>query len=83
MLRVELFARIDRYTRTARTFFNLNRWVSTRIDALGGLFAAGLGAYLVYGVGNDTPSQVGFSLTQAGACCFCHSRLVVDGLTAR
>ncbi|KAF7319288.1 ATP-binding cassette transporter [Mycena chlorophos] len=31
-------SRIDKYTRTARTFYNLNRWVCIRIDALGGLF---------------------------------------------
>ncbi|KAG8877449.1 hypothetical protein FRB98_006683 [Tulasnella sp. 332] len=40
--------RTDQYTRSARTYYNLNRWVCIRIDALGGLFAGGLAAYLVY-----------------------------------
>ena len=66
--RVESYRRIDNYTRTGRTFYNLNRWISTRIDVIGGLFSAALGAYLVYGPTNSSalPSNVGFSLTMAG-----------------
>ncbi|KAK7064563.1 ATP-binding cassette transporter [Favolaschia claudopus] len=56
--------RIDKYTRTARTFYNLNRWVCIRIDALGGLFAASLAYYLVY-FQTHNPSNVGFSLNMA------------------
>ncbi|KAF7367211.1 ATP-binding cassette transporter [Mycena sanguinolenta] len=56
--------RIDKYTRTARTFYNLNRWVCIRIDALGGLFAASLAYYLVY-FQTYNPSNVGFSLNMA------------------
>ncbi|KAF7369374.1 ATP-binding cassette transporter [Mycena venus] len=56
--------RIDKYTRTARTFYNLNRWVSIRIDALGSLFAAALAYYLVY-FQDHNPSNVGFSLNMA------------------
>ncbi|KAF8213507.1 P-loop containing nucleoside triphosphate hydrolase protein [Mycena galopus ATCC 62051] len=56
--------RIDKYTRTARTFYNLNRWVCIRIDVLGGLFAASLAYYLVY-VQTYNPSNVGFSLNMA------------------
>lgn len=41
--------RIDYYTRSARTFYNLNRWISIRVDFLGGLFSSCLAAYLVYG----------------------------------
>ncbi|KAI0068087.1 hypothetical protein BV25DRAFT_1834393 [Artomyces pyxidatus] len=65
--RQESYKRIDRYTRAARTFYNLNRWVSLRIDILGGLFAAALGAYLIYGPGSGKalPSDTGFSLTMA------------------
>lgn len=39
-----------------------------RIDTLGGLFAAGLAAYLIYGPTKDTmhASDTGFSLTMAG-----------------
>lgn len=67
--RAEAYKRIDQYSRAGRTFYNLNRWISTRIDALGGLFAAGLGAYLVYGPGSRDalPSNVGFALTMAGS----------------
>lgn len=57
--------RINRYTRTARTFYNLNRWVSIRIDVLGGLFAASLAAYLVY-FQSDIAATAGFSLNMAG-----------------
>ncbi|EIM92492.1 uncharacterized protein STEHIDRAFT_127305 [Stereum hirsutum FP-91666 SS1] len=65
--RQESYRRIDRYTRAARTFYNLNRWICVRIDTLGGLFAAGLAAYLIYGPAKDTmhASDTGFSLTMA------------------
>ncbi|KAJ7785936.1 hypothetical protein B0H16DRAFT_1681200 [Mycena metata] len=56
--------RIDKYTRTARTFYNLNRWICVRIDALGGLFAASLAYYLVY-FQSHSPSNIGFSLNMA------------------
>ena len=42
-----------------------------RIDALGGFFAAGLAAYLVYGNTGLNPSNVGFSLNMAGTCSEC------------
>ncbi|PBK77153.1 hypothetical protein ARMSODRAFT_949046 [Armillaria solidipes] len=60
----ESLSRINRYTRTARTFYNLNRWVCIRIDALGGLFAAALAVYLVY-FQDRTASTTGFSLNMA------------------
>ncbi|KZV76920.1 multidrug resistance-associated ABC transporter [Peniophora sp. CONT] len=65
--RAEAYKRIDQYSRAGRTFYNLNRWISTRIDALGGMFAAGLGAYLVYGPGSRDalPSNVGFAMNMA------------------
>ncbi|VDB89911.1 unnamed protein product [Peniophora sp. CBMAI 1063] len=65
--RLESYKRIDDYTRAARIFYNLNRWVSTRIDVLGGLFSAALGTYLIYGPssGQALPSNVGFSLAMA------------------
>ena len=51
-------------------FYNLNRWISTRSDALGALFSSGLGVYMVYGPGGATigASNVGFSLAMAGMC---------------
>jgi hypothetical protein len=42
--------------------------VSIRIDALGGIFAAGLATYLIYGPGSKAvlPTNIGFSLALAG-----------------
>ncbi|KAI0758154.1 multidrug resistance-associated ABC transporter [Fomes fomentarius] len=62
--RQESYRRIDRYVRAARTFYNLNRWVSIRIDALGALFASCLAAYLVYG-SSARAAHTGFSLNMA------------------
>ncbi|KAH9166803.1 hypothetical protein EDB89DRAFT_2075434 [Lactarius sanguifluus] len=70
--RKESYRRIDRYSRVARSFYNMNRqvestkWINLRIDFLGGLFAASLAAYLIY-VPNERslPSDSGFSLTMA------------------
>ncbi|KAG6857594.1 hypothetical protein H0H87_010162 [Tephrocybe sp. NHM501043] len=61
----ESLTRINRYTRAARTFYNLNRWICVRIDAIGGLFAASLAAYLVY-FQNQQASNTGFSINMAG-----------------
>lgn len=60
--KAEARRRIDRYTRTARVFYNLNRWIAVRINAIGGLFSAGLAAYLVYGTASPA-SVTGFSLS--------------------
>ncbi|THU88444.1 P-loop containing nucleoside triphosphate hydrolase protein [Dendrothele bispora CBS 962.96] len=60
----ESLRRIDRYSRAARTFYNLNRWVCIRIDALGGMFSAGLAFYLVY-YRDQTAANTGFSLNMA------------------
>ncbi|KAF7321911.1 ATP-binding cassette transporter [Mycena kentingensis (nom. inval.)] len=57
-------AKINRFTRTTRTFFNLNRWVTVRVDSLGGLFASSLGYYVVY-LTKERPFNVGFALTMA------------------
>lgn len=56
--------RADKYTRTATAFYNLNRWVTVRIDMLGGLFASALAAFLIYGPRLDA-STSGFALSQA------------------
>ncbi|KAI8986290.1 P-loop containing nucleoside triphosphate hydrolase protein [Trametes punicea] len=64
----ESFQRIDRYVRAARTFYNLNRWRSIRIEALGALFAACLAAYLVYG-SHARAANTGFSLNMAVGSC--------------
>ncbi|KAL0950645.1 hypothetical protein HGRIS_007433 [Hohenbuehelia grisea] len=62
--KTELRSRIDKYTRAARTNYNLNRWVCVRIDLLGCLFTSGLAAYLVYGR-TQTAANTGFSLNMA------------------
>ncbi|KII86961.1 hypothetical protein PLICRDRAFT_275537 [Plicaturopsis crispa FD-325 SS-3] len=61
----ESLYRIDRYSRAARVYYNLNRWICVRVDALGALFAASLAAYLVYGSNVISASDTGFSLTMA------------------
>lgn len=66
MFRKESYSRIDRWTTSARTFYNLNRWICIRIDALGAAFSSGLAAYLVYG-GRFNASNTGFSLNMAVA----------------
>ncbi|TCD68828.1 hypothetical protein EIP91_009695 [Steccherinum ochraceum] len=63
--RKESFLRIDRFTRTQITYWNLNRWVGVRSSILAGLFASGLAAYLIYGPQNRDASTTGFSLTMA------------------
>ncbi|KIP05211.1 hypothetical protein PHLGIDRAFT_534835 [Phlebiopsis gigantea 11061_1 CR5-6] len=56
-----LHARIDKYTRASRSLYNVNRWISVRLDTLGQLFTTSLAFYLVYGARAD-PSSVGFVL---------------------
>ncbi|KAF9466481.1 hypothetical protein BDZ94DRAFT_1280783 [Collybia nuda] len=63
---IESLRRIDRHTRATRTFFNLNRWVTIRVDTIGAIFTASLAAYLVY-FQNHTASNTGFSLNMAVA----------------
>ncbi|KAH7097832.1 ATP-binding cassette transporter [Auriculariales sp. MPI-PUGE-AT-0066] len=50
----ESMKRIDKYTRAARSFYNLNRWICIRVDAIGGLFAT-----------NPDAGRAGFSLVMA------------------
>ncbi|KAG2023135.1 ATP-binding cassette transporter [Coprinopsis cinerea AmutBmut pab1-1] len=60
----ESLKRINRYTRAARVFYNLNRWICIRVDVLGGLFASSLAAYLIY-FRDHSASNIGFSLNMA------------------
>ncbi|KAH9166801.1 hypothetical protein EDB89DRAFT_2245991 [Lactarius sanguifluus] len=48
------------------SYRRIDRWINSRIDFLGGLFAASLAAYLIY-IPNERslPSDTGFSLTMA------------------
>ncbi|KAJ7465185.1 hypothetical protein FB451DRAFT_1488697 [Mycena latifolia] len=56
--------RINRLTRATRTFANLNRWITVRIDLLAALFSASLAYYVVYFQSNR-PYNIGFSLNMA------------------
>ncbi|KAF7340501.1 Multidrug resistance-associated ABC transporter protein [Mycena sanguinolenta] len=60
----ESMSRIDRYTRAARNFYNLNRWVSIRIDILGAMFSASVATYMVY-ITRSRAGDAGFVLNMA------------------
>jgi len=62
--RRESCTRINRYTRVARIFWNLNRWVSIRIEMLTATFTTSLALYLVYAT-DKSASTIGFSLNMA------------------
>ncbi|KAJ4476620.1 hypothetical protein J3R30DRAFT_3759412 [Lentinula aciculospora] len=62
--KAESLRRIDKFTRAARTFYNLNRWITIRVDVLGALLSCVLAAYLVYHRGQSA-SNTGFSLNMA------------------
>ncbi|KAJ7506775.1 P-loop containing nucleoside triphosphate hydrolase protein [Mycena galericulata] len=61
---LESLSRIDRYSRAARNFYNLNRWVSVRVDMLGASFSGALAAYLVY-IKPTTAGDAGFLINMA------------------
>lgn len=60
----EALSRIDRYTRSARTFYNLTRWITIRLDFIGAVFTSSLAAYLVY-YQKQSASDTGFSLNMS------------------
>ncbi|KZP10497.1 hypothetical protein FIBSPDRAFT_963101 [Athelia psychrophila] len=64
-VKLESMGRINKYTRTARLFHNLNCWLELRIDALGSFFIAGLAIYLVYGDKGTSAGNIGFLLSTA------------------
>ncbi|GJE86639.1 multidrug resistance-associated ABC transporter [Phanerochaete sordida] len=63
--RATLHERQDRYVRAARSFYNVNRWIGTRLNLLGDFFVASLAYYLLYGPLRTNPSVVGFVISQA------------------
>ncbi|KAJ3890944.1 hypothetical protein GG344DRAFT_77404 [Lentinula edodes] len=63
--KAESLRRIDKFTRAARTYYNLNRWITIRVDVLGALLSCFLAVYLVYYRGQSA-SNTGFSLNMAG-----------------
>jgi ABC-type multidrug transport system fused ATPase/permease subunit len=62
--KAESLKRINRYTRSARTYYNLNRWICVRVDTLGALFSASLAIYLIY-IRGGSSSGTGFTLNMA------------------
>ncbi|KAF8068784.1 P-loop containing nucleoside triphosphate hydrolase protein [Lyophyllum atratum] len=57
---------VDKHTRASRVFNDLTCWMGIRVDALGGLFAASLGWYFVYGPKSGiTTSNQAFTLSNA------------------
>ena len=61
MFDVELRKRVNEYTRTALSFYHINRWISLRMDALGAILSGVISAYLVYG-GQLDAGYAGFTL---------------------
>ncbi|KAF8191645.1 P-loop containing nucleoside triphosphate hydrolase protein [Mycena galopus ATCC 62051] len=72
---------INHYTRSARTFHNLSRWIAVRMDILGTVFITVLATYMVY-FQKQGSSSIGFSLNMAsgfGMIILFGVRFVVDG----
>jgi len=67
--RQESLHRIDEVARAPRTFYNLNRWISIRTDAVTTTFSTVLAIYLVHATGAiqkpGSAVNVGFSLNMA------------------
>jgi hypothetical protein len=61
----EQFTRTNKYTRAARPYHNLTRWVGVRFAVIGSAFTAGLAAYLLYSQ-SQSAGNTGFSLNMAG-----------------
>jgi hypothetical protein len=64
MVTEQLAERIDKYSRSARIFYNVQRWMAFRMHILSALVIGPLAWYLVY-VKNDTAFNAGFSLNMA------------------
>ncbi|KAI9056602.1 multidrug resistance-associated ABC transporter, partial [Trametes sanguinea] len=64
--KAEAYRRIDKYSRVAITYWNLNRWLGSRIDLIALFFVTGLATYLTY-ASDLSASNTGFSLTMAAA----------------
>lgn len=66
MFKSGIQTRADAYTRCAAAFYNLSRWITFRMDTIGGVFACTLSAVLFYGNGTILPAAItGFALNQA------------------
>lgn len=58
----ESHLRINTYSRAARTFHNLSRWIALRLDLLSACFVSALAVYLVY-IQKRNAAVSGFSLS--------------------
>ncbi|KAJ3715756.1 P-loop containing nucleoside triphosphate hydrolase protein [Lentinula raphanica] len=56
-----LATRVDKYSRSARVFYNLQRWMALRMHVISALFIAFLAWYMVY-IQKASASDTGFSL---------------------
>ncbi|KAH9480783.1 ATP-binding cassette transporter abc4 [Psilocybe cubensis] len=61
LLKAESLRRIDHYSKIARVSYNLNRWLSIRIDFIGAFFTGGVASYLVSQT-NLSSGNIGFAL---------------------
>lgn len=61
---------IDRYTRIARTFYGIQRWMALRIEVIAAFFSATVAAYMIY-FGNQSAFEAGFSLNMVGMYLNC------------
>jgi uncharacterized membrane protein YukC len=68
MVTEQLTERIDKYSRSARIFYNLQKWMALRMHIISALFIGSLAWYLVYV--KDTASNTGFSINMAGMSVF-------------
>ena len=67
LLKTDLL-RLNHYIRIARVSYNLDRWISVRIDVLGAISTTALASYLVYGPSVGA-GNTGFSLNMAVEFC--------------
>lgn len=64
----ESLKRIDHFTNLSRVSYNLNRWISIRIDLLGASFTATLASYLLV-TRKINAANTGFSLNMSLEFC--------------
>jgi hypothetical protein len=60
-----MYQRSNKYTRTARTFYNINRWIAVRLALLGALMSTSVATFLVY-FKPQSAGNTGFSISMAG-----------------
>ncbi len=60
--REALKEKVNLYTRASLALYDTNRWISVRVETLGGLFAATVSIYFIYG-SNMPAGYIGFTLS--------------------